>query len=256
MTRRSHRTPASLAVVLLAAMILADCSASEPAQPAPVPVAFDQAGFRRVINRAQSDFQQEGVIRQLAVPTPASGSPTPAATAPPAGCIDGMAWVADLTKDDWEMMAPPMLTPGQPFVKAWRVRNSGTCTWDDTYFLGYDHGNVPAAQMDGRPAHVVGTVAPGATYDFSVNLVAPSAPGVYQGLWQMRNGKAAPFGETIWVAICVPAYPPPRPGPNATLGPYISFTANPAGIQQGQCGPVSWSTSNVQPVYSHHAGQD
>jgi polar amino acid transport system substrate-binding protein len=229
----------------------------------------DQAGFRRVINRALSDLQQEGVIRQLAVrylglrpsdllpvPTPVPEPPTPAATAPAPACVDGMAWVADLTFDDRGMTAPPLVEPGQPFVKAWRVRNSGTCTWDSTYFLGYDHGNVPAAQMGGKPVSVVGTVAPGATYDFSVNLVAPTAQGVYQGFWQMRNGQGTPFGETIWVGIRVPAPPPPTPGPTATPVPNISFTANPTGIQQGQCSTVSWSTSNVQAVYYYQDGQD
>jgi hypothetical protein len=44
-----------------------------------------------------------------------------------------MTYVADLTFDDENMTNPPVLRPGQGFVKAWRVRNSGTCTWNSAY---------------------------------------------------------------------------------------------------------------------------
>ena len=245
-----------------------------------IAVPLNQVPLRRVLNRALSDLRNEGVIDQLAkdylgiesddllpvpvptaeppTPTPAPDQPTatPAPTRPPAACIDGMAWVADLSFDDRNMSAPPLVPPGQPFVKSWRVRNSGTCTWNSAYFLGFDHGNVPAAQMGGQPVFVRGTVAPGATYDFSANLVAPTTPGVYQGFWQMRNGNGTAFGETIWVGIRVPAPAQPTPAPTATPVPGISFTANPTNIQQGQCSTVSWNTSNVREVYYYQQGQD
>ncbi|MCA9871836.1 MAG: transporter substrate-binding domain-containing protein, partial [Anaerolineae bacterium] len=175
-----------------------------------IAVPKGQDALRRAINNALSKLQGENLIFSLAeqylgvsqddivvVPTatPESPTPTPAPNTtptpvptvpPPAGCIDGMAWVADLSYDDSNMTAPPVIPPDQPFVKSWRVRNSGSCTWNSSYFLGYDHGNVPAASMGGQPVYVQGTVAPGATYDFNANLVAPTAPGGYQGFWQMR----------------------------------------------------------------------
>ena len=126
----------------------------------------------------------------------APNAPTATPKPPVTACVDGMAWVADLTFDDKNMTSPPVIPPGQSFTKSWRVRNSGTCTWDSRYVLAYDHGNVPAAQMGGQPVAVRGTVAPGQTYDFSVNLTAPTTPGVYQGFWQMRNPAGTPFGET------------------------------------------------------------
>ena len=240
-------------------------------------VAPGQDPLRRVINQALNQLQNDGVVEDLITqylkidaedilpvptpepeqptPTPAPNQPTPTPRPQPA-CIDGMAWVADLTFDDRNMTAPPVVPPGQPFVKSWRVRNSGTCTWDSRYVLAFDRGNVAAAQMGGQPVAVQGTVAPGATYDFSVNLVAPTVPGVYQGFWQMRNASSVAFGETIWVGIRVPAPTQPTPAPTQTPVPGISFTTTSNNIQQGQCVTNSWSTSNVQAVFYFQQGQN
>ena len=100
------------------------------------------------------------------------------------------------------------------------------------------------------------TVAPGQTYDFSVNLTAPTTPGVYQGFWQMRNPAGTPFGETIWVGIRVPAPPQPTAAPTQTPVPNISFTVNSTNINQGQCVTFQWSVTNVQAVYFYADGQN
>ncbi len=245
-----------------------------------ISIPKNQDAFRRVINQALGQLQADGTVAKLAeqylgvapedivpvptaipepaTPTPAPSQPTstPAPTAPPAACVNGMAWVADLSYDDKNMTAPPVIPPGQPFVKSWRVRNSGTCTWNSSYFLGFDHGNVPAAQMGGQPIAVQGTVAPGATYDFQANLVAPTVPGVYQGFWQMRNASNTAFGETIWVGIRVPAPAQPTPAPTQTPVAGITFTAIPENIQQGQCSTVSWNVTNVREVYYYQNGQN
>ena len=240
-----------------------------------IAVAPGQDPLRRVINQALAQLQDEGVVEDLMgeylkikpedilpvplpepeTPTPAPNQPTPTPRPQPA-CLDGMAWVADLTFDDQNMTAPPVVPPGQSFVKSWRVRNSGTCTWDSRYVLAFDHGNVAAAQMGGQPVAVQGTVAPGATYDFSVNLTAPTVPGVYQGFWQMRNPSKVAFGETIWVGIRVPAPTQPTPAPTQTPVAGISFTTTSNNITQGQCVTNSWSTSNVQGVWYFQQGQN
>jgi len=242
-----------------------------------VAVALNQDPLRRVINQALEQLRQDGVIDDLVVeylkipaqeilplptpepetptPTPAPDQPTPTPQPQPV-CIDGMAWVADLNYDDKNMTAPPVIPPGQPFTKSWRIRNSGTCTWDSRYVLAFDRGNVAAAQMSGQPTAIQGTVAPGATYDISVNLIAPTIPGVYQGFWQMRNPSNTSFGETIWVGIRVPAPTQPTPAPTQTPVPGITFTTTSNNITQGQCVTNSWSTSNVQAVFYFQQGQN
>ena len=167
--------------------------------------------LRLKINDALTTLQNNGTIAQLAqdylhvtpdqiekppvLPTPVP----PVATSQPPACVDGATWVADLSFDDQNMTNPPVMQPGQPFTKGWRLRNSGTCPWTTAYRLAFSYGNVPAAQMGGQPIAVTRVINPGETFDFQVNLIAPVAPGTYQGFWNMRNTPSARFGETVWV---------------------------------------------------------
>ncbi len=230
--------------------------------------------FRRVLNGALGNVMASGEYTRLAetylglkpddiepAPTPVPTAAAPATAVPvqptptPAGCIDNMTYVADLNYDDQNMTAPPVMQPGQTFVKSWRIRNSGTCTWNSTYYLAYASGNTPAAQMGGQPTNIKGTVAPGATYDISVNLTAPTQPGVYQGFWQMKNGKGTAFGTKIYVGIQVQA-PTPTPAPTSPPSPSITFTVDRMSITAGECVVFSWEVQNVQAVYFYAEGEN
>jgi heat shock protein HslJ len=212
--------------------------------------------MRARINRALAALSSEGVINQIAqtyigavpvpIPTPTPGvplaTPTPAATPTPPGCIDSSEYVLDLTYDDQRGTAPPTVQPGQDFDKGWRIRNSGTCAWGPDYRLNYVGGNNTAAQMDGEPVNVVGEVPPGQTYDFYVDLTAPSGVyGVIQGRWQIQNPGNVFFGQTVWVMVDVVA---PTPGPTKTTQP--TATASPTG--QPTQPPTATATGTVQPT--------
>lgn len=238
-----------------------------------IAVPLNQSALRHVLDRALDDLIEEGVIDELAVtylgvdpdnlvplptatpaPTAAPNQPTPTPVptkAPPAGCLPDMEWVADLSYPDGTIVPP-----GQSFVKGWRVRNIGSCTWNSAYILSFVDGNVAAAAMGGQPVAVQGQVAPEATYDFAVGLVAPTAPGTYKAWWQLHDGQGKGFGQKLWVQIVVPQPTQPTPVPTQTPVPGISFSANPTNIQQGQCSTVRWSTSNVRDVYYYQEGQN
>lgn len=190
-------------------------------------------------------------VQPTPVPAQPTATPAPAqATATPVPCINGASWVSDLSFDDNNMTNPPVMQPGQPFTKGWRLKNSGTCPWTTSYKLAYSSGNVPAAQMGGQPIAVTRTVNPGETFDFQVNLIAPMTPGTYQGLWNMQNGNGTKFGQTVWVGITVSA------GPTQTPSPSITFKASSTEINAGDVVIFSWSTSNVKAVYFYHDGQN
>jgi polar amino acid transport system substrate-binding protein len=223
------------------------------------------------LNRALGEMQAQGRIEALAqeylgldkedllpvpTPDPSQPTPTPRPPSPPQGCIDGMEWVADLSYDDNNMRNPPQIAPGQPFVKGWRVRNSGTCAWDGAYALVYVSGNVPAARMGGQPAVVDRQVEQNQTHDFNVNLVAPLTAGTYQGFWTMRNGDGELFGDKVWVGIQVPGQATPTPPPTQTPSPNIQFTVDRNNIKQGECVNFSWNAQNVQAVYFYADGQN
>ena len=178
--------------------------------------------------------QTSGTLPPVVTPTPAPPLPT----ATPQPCIASMEYVADLTYDDQDMTRPPVLYPGTPFAKGWRLRNNGTCPWDSSYRLVFVGGNVPAAQMSGQPTPINGVVPPGEMYDLYVQLVAPMTTGVYQGFWQMQGPTSQYFGSRVDVGIAVstdgnvPGVQPPV---------IQRFQANPEQIVIGQCVVVDWN---------------
>ena len=204
----------------------------------------------------ETDLWLPAEVALPATPPPApTAIPTPSVPPTPAPCLDGMAWVADLTLDDRNMTAPPVMQPGQQFEKSWRLRNAGTCDWSPDFALTYRTGNVPAARMGGSSFKIGKTVAPGQTIDLSANLVAPKTPGVYQGFWQMANAGGRPFGERIWAGIRVPAPAAAAPAPTQTPAPGISFGVDRTTINAGECVNFNWNVTGVKAVYFYPQGQ-
>jgi hypothetical protein len=135
-------------------------------------------------------------------PDSTSVPPTvPATAVPSGGCTLNMAYIADVTIPDGTVM-----TPGNAFVKTWRVENSGTCEWKDGTQLVFADGE----QMRGPAAVNVPPTAPGATADISVNLIAPTAPGKYAGRWRMRSPEGTVYGS-LTVVIAIPGTPTVAP---------------------------------------------
>ncbi len=238
--------------------------------------------LRRALNTALEELRDEGRISELAVeflgvepedaqPLPTfaptatfTPTPVPVATLPPTvtpiplptRCLDSMAWVADLTYDDRNMTQPPILLPGQNFVKSWRILNSGTCSWNTSYRLTFVRGNVAGAQMNGQTTFVSRRVAPGGTYDISVPMIAPLAAGTYQGFWQMVNDLGQPFGERIWAGIRVQPPVTATPRPTQTPTSEIYFVASRTEINEGESVTFTWRVRNVREVYFYREGQN
>jgi polar amino acid transport system substrate-binding protein len=241
------------------------------------------------INEALLQLKTEGRIADLAqtyldidpgqIPPPPTAAPTavptlyptfappPPTATPPGFCVDGMAFVADLTYPDYNMTTFTLLPPNTPFQKGWRIRNTGSCTWNTSYVLRFVNGNHPYAAMSGAPTPILSIVPPGGDYDLYVNLVSPPTPGVYQATWALTNPSGQVFGQRLWVAIQVaqstpPTQPPPptqfppptQPGvPTPTTpvtAPVISvFEVNPGSIYEGQCTYLYWEVlGNVDQV--------
>ena len=92
------------------------------------------------------------------------------------------------------------VSAGQTFVKTWRMRNTGTCTWAGAYSLDYHSGERMAA-----PSYQLlrSSVPPGAEVDVSVRLVAPEVAGMYSATWQLSDPAYRPFGPLVYVQIAV-----------------------------------------------------
>jgi hypothetical protein len=114
------------------------------------------------------------------------------------------------------------IAAGSTFVKTWRLKNNGSCSWTSGYAVVFSSGDA----MSGPPSTQLtnGTVPPGSTVDVSVTLVAPATPGTYKGSWRLRNAGGALFGigenadQSFWVQIkSVAPTPTPSPTPAYTL---------------------------------------
>ncbi len=210
---------------------------------------------RGAINRLAGEYL--GLERDQIQPISAEPiEPAPDAAPELAGCMDAMAWVADLSYDDQGMSAPPVVVPAQPFTKEWLIENIGTCRWDESYTLTYAYGNAPGASMGGQPVAIDGSVAPGETYAIAVDLTGPISTGVYHGLWQMRNGEGRLFGESLEVGVQVAGVPTPTPMPTQTPVPGISFSASASTVLQGEPVTLSWSAPEAASVAFYAEGED
>jgi hypothetical protein len=138
-----------------------------------------------------------------------SEQPAPTATPTEAPAVEGeggctlrAAYVADVTvPDDTEM------EKNEDFTKTWRIRNSGTCDWEEGTRLVH----VSGERLDAPDAVDVLTTAPDAEVDISVDMTAPDAPGTYRSNWQLEAPDGTRFGGIFYVQIVIPEDITPTP---------------------------------------------
>ncbi|HSF80423.1 MAG TPA: NBR1-Ig-like domain-containing protein, partial [Anaerolineales bacterium] len=159
-------------------------------------VAPENLVYNLEVNNQTSGFQwtgtvkaTDGVVSELSAVIPAQVTPTPTASPTPTqqACSDAMEYVRDVTVPDGTQFQPD-----EPFVKTWRLRNTGTCTWTSEYKLAFSEGEAMGASQD-IPLPL--QVAPGSEANLSVNLTAPTTPGLYRSDWKLRNPNGVFFGS-------------------------------------------------------------
>jgi hypothetical protein len=101
---------------------------------------------------------------------------------------------------DVNILDGTQMTPGQEFVKTWRVKNNGSCTWAAGYHLIYAGY---ADKMSGQPQPLNGVVGPGQEVELSVQFKAPTKVGDYVSAWQLANANGKPFPKVVFVKIVV-----------------------------------------------------
>lgn len=110
--------------------------------------------------------------------------PSPTTSSAPGRCINAAEYVADVTIPDGSI-----LQSDEPFMKTWRVRNTGTCTWDSSYAIVFVNGTLFSISNAFAVA-----AAPGETTDISIPMRAPIYPGVYLSEWKLRASDGTVFG--------------------------------------------------------------
>lgn len=124
---------------------------------------------------------------QVNVPSDLSG--------PPSTTDDCARFVADVNFPDGTVVSP-----GQRFIKRWRLRNCGATAWDGRYQAFRDAGSF-------GPASFAVAGAAGAIVEIFAEVTAPTSPGAYRTTYRLR-GPGGPFGDPFWVEVRVRAAPP------------------------------------------------
>lgn len=110
------------------------------------------------------------------------------------GCINDMKFLEDINFQDWSQVSP-----GQAINKYWLVENVGSCDWDENYRLKLISGDPL-----GSPSELfLFPAEAGKQIKLSVQFIAPSQAGSYQGIWQAYDPSDQPFGDQISIVISV-----------------------------------------------------
>jgi hypothetical protein len=89
------------------------------------------------------------------------------------------------------------VSAGTQFQAIVTIRNTGSCPWGPGYALTFQEKESIGA----NPLNVdSGTVAPGATHTFILNLVAP-AGGTHVGYWAMKAADGTSFGPPATIVV-------------------------------------------------------
>jgi hypothetical protein len=229
MTRSLSRFVFSITAPVIAfSLMLASCNLPTRASPTQTLEAMNtSAALTLSALTAQSLLQASATPTMTASPTstasPTTAPPTNASATPiPIPCNRAQ-FVSDVTVPDGTIVEP-----GATFKKTWRLRNTGSCTWNSGYVLMFDRGD----RMD-APATApltTGNVAPNDMLDVSLDLKAPLTPGTYQAYFRLRSPDNIVFGVgpngegAFWVKIAIPQ-------PTPTMTP--TGTATPTGTSSG-----------------------
>lgn len=240
---------------LIIPMILLGCGSKETAAPTTNPDLIYTAAAQTADARLTQIFQSTpsatavtpsptfdatqtaaaqtaiAMLTQAAGLTPSSTLQATATQGAPVSTGDKAAFVADVTIPDGSVIAP-----GAAFTKTWKLQNAGTTTWTTSYSLvfisGEQMGTITSVPMSQ-------SVSPGAQIDVSVDMVAPTNSGSYQGYWKMKNASGQFFNDSVYVLITVGSGGATQPSVTNTPGP--SPTATSTGIPSNPISNLSMS---------------
>ncbi|TFG73227.1 MAG: hypothetical protein E4H27_01160 [Anaerolineales bacterium] len=139
------------------------------------------------------------------------------------GCTLRAAFVTDMTVPDDTVFGNQA-----EFVKTWRIRNSGTCTWGTGTTFVFLSGD----KLSTSESVVVPAVEPDEEIEISVSMVAPSEPGMYRSNWQLKNAEGTRFGGVFYVQIVIEEIDTPDPADETWTPPQYFLGKTSADCQQ------------------------
>lgn len=101
-------------------------------------------------------------------------------------CTKSAEFIEDVTVPDGTVFSP-----GESFRKVWRLKNTGTCTWDRSFKVvssGSFHMGGP------QYAYLTENVKPGETTDITMDLFAPVIYGDFKSEYMLEDNSGNRFG--------------------------------------------------------------
>lgn len=204
--------PIVVSVVSILAVLISACGASSTAEPTPDVAAVRTSAASTVearftLTAAAFTPTPPPIPTETAIPPEPEDTPT--ATAPAVAVVTNVEGTQielcdslgyDVLTIDVNVPDNTVMSPGQEFIKTWRVKNTGACPWGAGYVLAYAGY---ADQMSGQFIAMTEVVQPGQEVELSVQFKAPSVAGEYLSAWTMRNPQGVTFPQTIYVKIVV-----------------------------------------------------
>lgn len=193
---RATPTPSGAAALFTSAAETVQAQLTQAAQPSPSPGEPSYTPSIPTFSETPTFTLTPSATATLVpthTPLPPSFTPTPI----PCNLVK---FVEDVTIPD-----NTEVDPGQVFVKTWRLKNAGSCTWSTAYTLVPEGDNLFSA-----PAAVPlpAAVPPGGTVDISVTLTAPMVAGTHRGNFKLATASGQRFGwgdgtKPFWVQVKV-----------------------------------------------------
>lgn len=222
-------------ILLTTAVILTACNVGQAASPTVDINAMNTA----IVGTTIAQVSEQGTQTALAMPTntstptetpiplptfdlptaDSSALPTFSLESPTPGGLPGFTQIAptaasgatqalgdecsnNVFEGDITIPDGSVLDPGYDFQKIWKIRNTGTCLWDEGYRLVYIGGSSP----DLDPPNFNFTkasdfVSAGEAVNIGVWLTTPCQPGQYEGHWRMQNDQGYYFGTILSVYV-------------------------------------------------------
>jgi hypothetical protein len=200
-----------LIVAIFITTLIAACGSSDaPTEPTPDVAAVRTSAASTVVSQftltaavftpTPSLPTEEPLATEEAITTGTQPAAAHTATTPGSTSIlcDSLGY--DPLTVDVNVPDNTIMSPGQDFIKTWRVKNVGSCPWGAGYVLAYAGYET---NMSGQFIAVTEVIQSGQEVEVSVQFKAPTQAGSYLSAWSMRNPAGVFFPEVVFVKIIV-----------------------------------------------------
>lgn len=141
----------------------------------------------------------DGLSTVTAIPSltlaPVGGGSTGGASGP---TCKNAAFNGDITIPDGTVFKP-----WEKFTKAWSVKNTGTCTWDEGFYFAGWAGPPSMTAHPYKIQYAKDFVPGGSSVNIYIAMYAPGDPGQYVAHWAMYDDNGRQFGGDFTVVIKV-----------------------------------------------------